>query len=159
MFVFVLYAIAVWWFAAVYRRRWPGFLAVALGLAGLLGVNYLHVRLNDWTDGAILLPVLQHMMYPYTALVVGAGFYAACLPRRMPQGFCAACGYDLKGLPHTRVPVCPECGQDLTGRDRIVRPVRRVEARTLSTWRRDAKARQSAARAREGPPSGSTSSR
>lgn len=156
MFAFVLYAIAVWWFAAVYRRRWPAFLAVGLGLIGLLLVNYLHTRLYVWTEGAILLPVLRHLMYPYTALVVGAGLYAACLPRRMPDGTCAACGYNLQGLPHTRVPVCPECGEDLSERDRIVRPIRRTEHRTLFTYRRDAKARQAAGQRRAGPPSGSS---
>jgi len=159
VFVFVVYAVGVWYFAAVYRRRWPGFLAVLIGFLGLALVNYFHGRLNDWTNGAIILPVLRHLMYPYTALVVGAGLYAACLPRREPEGACPACGYSLLGLPHDEVELCPECGASIGGHRRGAAPGASHEPRTLATWRAHARERRGGGRAPAGPPPASSGSR
>lgn len=107
---FVGYALAVWIIAARYRRTYAAFIAVAGGLLGLMGLNFLHIKLNDWTSGDIYLPVLQSIMYPYTALVAGVGCYIAVLPQRSGIG-CPKCGYDLHGLTRPGEPCrCPECG-------------------------------------------------
>lgn len=111
---FVGYALAVWWLAALHRRRGLGFLSVGLGLAGLIAINLLHTALSEATGGAVELPILRSLMYPYTGFVAAVGLYIACLPRRSASG-CASCGYDLSGLralgPGPRPPVrCPECG-------------------------------------------------
>ena len=151
MFLFVIYAVAVWYFAIKYRREWLAFVAVLLGLGGCLLVIYLHTRLNDWMGGTINLPVLRGIMYPYTALVVGVGLYAACLPRRGRHGHCDACGYSLAGLPHDEVERCPECGAEL-GRSPRARPRRTTPARTLATARATTRARRAAARARAARP-------
>jgi hypothetical protein len=109
MFAFVIYAVAVWYAAARWRRRWPSFAWVGLGLAGLLMVAYIHYRLNVWSDGKIYLPVLRSLLYPYTIMVVMVGVYIACLPRSKPgEHRCSCCRYDLAGL--TLPAPCPECG-------------------------------------------------
>ena len=105
---FVGYALAVWACAARWRRAPTGCIAVAIGALGLLGLNYLHYKLEDWTDGTIYLPVLQSIMYPYTGLVAGVGLYIACLPR-IHAYQCRYCHYDLRGLAADAL-LCPECG-------------------------------------------------
>lgn len=109
MFAFVVYAVLVWYAAAKWRRRWPSFAWVALGVIGLVGLAYLHYWMNIWTHGKIYLPVLRSILYPYIVLVGVVGAYIACLPRTIPgQVRCSVCRYDLAGL---RLPaVCPECG-------------------------------------------------
>ncbi|MEM7622523.1 MAG: hypothetical protein AAF235_04905 [Planctomycetota bacterium] len=120
--LFVGYALLVWYFAARYRRTIVAHAANAVGLIGLLGVNTLHTKLNDWTQGDIYLPVLQSLMYPYTAFVAGVGLYIACLPRRSAIG-CSFCGYDLHGLAKPGAPViCPECGKQSGGARPTHRP-------------------------------------
>lgn len=107
---FVGYALLVWFFAARYRRQLQGFLAVFLGFAGLMALNWLHLKFSAWSKGEIYLPVLQSLMYPYTALVAGIGAYIWCLPRVFSRG-CRRCGYDLESLlAENPACVCPECG-------------------------------------------------
>lgn len=105
---FVGYALLVWYLAVKYRRLWPGAAAVAVGTAGLVGVNWIHAHLPEWTGMNLYLPVLQSIMYPYTALVLMVGCYLCVLPRVWNRG-CTDCGYDLTGLPRS-VDRCPECG-------------------------------------------------
>jgi hypothetical protein len=110
VFAFVVYAVAVWYAAARWRRRWESFAWIAAGFAGLVFVAYAHWRLNIWTHGNIYLPVLRVLLYPYTALVVGIGLFIAVLPRRViPWAHCPGCLYDLRGLD-APVESCPECG-------------------------------------------------
>ena len=113
---FVGYAVVVWYFAAKHRRAWGGALAVFLGVLGLLLLNYLHWKASVWVAvrsdpdaEGVMLPVLQSLMYPYTALVASVGTFIVCLPRRHSVG-CPMCGYDLEGL---RAHICPECGHTL----------------------------------------------
>jgi len=105
---FVGYAIAVWALAARWRRAPTGFLAVVLGVGGLMALNVLHYKLEQWTDGTIYLPVLQSIMYPYTGMVAAVGVFIACLPRIEPW-MCRRCHYDLRGLTDDQE-ICPECG-------------------------------------------------
>lgn len=109
MFLFIIYAVAVWFAAVKWRRDWRGLLTVLLGIGGILGVGYLHIRLNDWTGGTIYLPVLQSILYPYGGLVALVGFFIICLPRAVPHSDCRRCGYDLRGQEAAPI-TCPECG-------------------------------------------------
>ncbi len=109
MFAFVLYAILVWYLAIRWRRRLIGLVSLAAGLAGIAFIGYFHLLLSRWTDGAIYLPLLQIMLYPYGLLVGGAGLFMVCLPRRRPTAYCKACSYDLAGLD-PEIDRCPECG-------------------------------------------------
>jgi len=119
-FFFVGYALAVWFLAAKWRRMPMSFVVVAAGLLGLMALNVLHGKLNDWTQGTIYLPVLRSIMYPYTGLVAVVGLYIACLPRRVDAG-CLRCGYDLFGLAKAGQPCrCPECGTEQTLAERPV---------------------------------------
>lgn len=112
MFAFVIYAVAVWYAAARWRRRWESFAWIGAGFAGLVLVAYFHWRLNIWTHGNIYLPVLRVLLYPYTALVVVIGLFIALLPRRViPWAHCPGCLYDLRGLD-APVESCPECGMN-----------------------------------------------
>jgi pimeloyl-ACP methyl ester carboxylesterase len=109
--LFVGYALIVWYAAARHRRRLGGFVAVGLGLLGLIALNVLHGLLNVWTQGEIHLPVLRSIMYPYTAFVFAVGGFIACLPRSSATG-CVRCGYPLSGLEGASGAVtCPECGR------------------------------------------------
>jgi hypothetical protein len=110
VFLFVIYAVVVWYFAIRYRRNWRAFAAVVAGVAGLSVLAYLHIRLSRWTHGRIFLPQLQVLLYPYTVLVGVVGFYAACLGHRYNPAACLGCGYDRTGLMRAN-PVCPECGR------------------------------------------------
>jgi hypothetical protein len=106
---FAGYAVLVWYAAARWRRRWESFAWVAAGVAGLVLVALFHLQLSRWTHGGIYLPVLQWLLYPYTGLVAAIGLYLSCLPRTVAEAHCAACGYDLAGLP-AETGLCPECG-------------------------------------------------
>jgi hypothetical protein len=109
LFAFVVYALAVWFLAAKWRRTFRGFAAVGCGLAGLILVAWFHLKLNDWTHGQIYVQVLQVLLYPYAGMVTAVGAYIAVLPRSVPACCCRACGYDLTGLAG-EVELCPECG-------------------------------------------------
>lgn len=113
MIFFAAYALAVWFAAAKWRRRWWAFASVALGMVGLALVAYLHICLNEWTGGKIYLRVMQVFLYPYALLVGVVGIYISCLPRRIAEGACARCEYDLAGLAGES-PACPECGVPVT---------------------------------------------
>lgn len=108
---FAGYAVAVWLLVFRARRSLPGLGVLAMGIGGLVGLAYLHVCLNRWTDGRIYLPVLQAILYPYIALVAVIGSYLWCFPPRI-RGVvgrrCLRCGYDMAGLSFQAA--CPECG-------------------------------------------------
>lgn len=78
-------------------------------LAGLMLVALAHWQLTVWTEGRIVLRVMQLLLYPYAVLVTIVGLYIASLPRAIAAGTCHQCGYDLSGLP-IRGQCCPECG-------------------------------------------------
>lgn len=112
LIIFVLYTLLVWGWCLRERRRWTVVLPVVLGALGLIAFNVIHGKLSDWTDGAIEVPMLRSLTYPYTALVVGVSLYLAWLPRDAGYG-CRGCGYDLTGVPVTDgLTVCPECGRE-----------------------------------------------
>jgi hypothetical protein len=113
MFAFVVYAIAVWYFAFQWRRRWESLAVVGAGALGVVLVAWLHWLLYVWSGGRIQVAVLQSMLYPYGLLVVGVGFYLACLPSALsPAVRCLRCDYDMRSLDEPDA-ICPECGQRL----------------------------------------------
>lgn len=107
---FVGYALFVWWVTIRWRRSLRGTLALAAGIGGLLALNLFHIKLGDWTDGTVELPLLRSLMYPYTAFVALVGGYILILPHRAPAA-CQRCHYDLTGLLTERGAQCPECGE------------------------------------------------
>jgi hypothetical protein len=60
------------------------------------------------------------------AVALLTGIAVMLIYRRTPRGACAACGYDLRGLPRAR---CPECGAESL----IARFVRRLVRRAAAT--------------------------
>ncbi|MCA9297458.1 MAG: hypothetical protein KDA28_00245, partial [Phycisphaerales bacterium] len=112
MLFFSLYAVAVWAGAMHWRRSLLGLGWVLLGLIGLLVLGWFHIKLSEWTNHTIFLPILQAMLYPYSALVTLGGLALCAFPRRpVVDGWCPSCGYDLVGLTMAR---CPECGGRVT---------------------------------------------
>lgn len=114
MIFFALYAVLVWSATIHWRRRWTGLLALVLAIFILFALAALHIQLNHWTHGAIYLPVLQSILYPYIVLVGFIGLYTLVLPRTYhTRGTfrCTRCGYDLRGL-RDETSTCPECGFD-----------------------------------------------
>ncbi len=109
MILFAAYAIIVWYACAKRRRTWMAFVYVMLGAAGLTLVAYFHWRLNIWTNGRIYFRVLQAMLYPYAALVIGISMFIACLPAGVAESHCVQCRYDLDGIAEDAA-LCPECG-------------------------------------------------
>ncbi|MBX3364770.1 MAG: hypothetical protein KF866_08405 [Phycisphaeraceae bacterium] len=110
--LFTGYAMLVWALAAIWRRRWGGFAAVALGTLGLIAMIRFHAHMGEVTEGRIFVPVLQHLLVVYTGLVAFLGVFIACMPRRRPRSACQRCGYDLTGMT-TSQRVCPECAAPL----------------------------------------------
>lgn len=104
MLLFVIYAIAVWYFVLRSRRTLRGAACLIGGVAGLVVVAWLHYRLQAWTSFDIYLPVLQVILYPYTGMVALIGVFLLSLP----TPGCRLCGYDRHGLEEDEI--CPECG-------------------------------------------------
>lgn len=106
-------ALLIWWPACVWRRQWRGVGAVVLGAALLMGIIVLHIKIGQLTHGQIFVPVFQSIMIPYAVLVVGMAIFIVALPRNHPDGHCAACGYDIRGLAQ-HAGQCPECAGAIT---------------------------------------------
>jgi len=117
MFLFVVYALAIWYGALRWRRRWPGFVTVFLGMLGLLLLVDFHTWLNYQLGDRLNLAVVRGLLYPYTGLVAAVGLFIAVLPRAAPPGHCQRCCYDLSGLDLEEAPSCPECGRDRLWKD------------------------------------------
>jgi len=105
--IFAIYAALVLYFAVKYRRRWPAFLAVFLGVLLLGMLN----RLLS-AEGSFFGYQTSHLvllLWAETGIVGGLGLYAACLPRSREELDCRRCGYNLQGLEPSDLK-CPECG-------------------------------------------------
>ncbi|MFN7021445.1 MAG: hypothetical protein ACK4WH_08980 [Phycisphaerales bacterium] len=116
----VIYACLMWFFAAKYRRQWPGVLTVVLGLSvlALIGSTSLTDDRGAASSGALFtIPVgLRHglrlfmvLLVPYGAMVGLVAVFLVCLPRPKFMTGCKGCGYDLSGLNPLGL-ICPECG-------------------------------------------------
>lgn len=131
MVAFTIYIAIVWYYAALWRRRRRGFVLVGAAFGGLVLLAIAHLKLRDWTDGAVYLPLLQGLLYPYAVLVLVSGLAIASLPARREVRRCRACAYELTGLGEARL-TCPECGCV----DAVLRPppVGGASAKTLLTY-------------------------
>ena len=114
MFIFIVYAVLVWWGAYHWRRHVLGFASVLVGVGLCVLAGMAHTWLGNMTEGQIFMPVFQGLLYPSTALLlmVGACFVFAPVHTggraAMNSTLCRGCGYDLAGLER-RVRRCPEC--------------------------------------------------
>lgn len=118
MLLLVGFAVLVWYGVLRTRRSWAGLGILAGTLAALALVGWMHYRLNVWTGGAVYFPVLQGLLYPYIAMVIGVGTYLWAMPRSRPPGApCPECDYDLTGLGFGVIR-CPECGSNVGPRCR-----------------------------------------
>ncbi|MCW5757443.1 MAG: hypothetical protein KIT54_09425 [Phycisphaeraceae bacterium] len=126
MVLLVIYAVAVWYGAIRWRRRWLGLLWVLGGILGVLIMIHFHVLLEAWTPYTIYLPVLQTLLWSYVLLVGSIGLFVVCIPHGRGLWCCQACGYDLTGVPGFSC-VCPECGKEFA-----VETARAAEKRAVS---------------------------
>ncbi|MDX2117411.1 MAG: hypothetical protein SFY96_04430 [Planctomycetota bacterium] len=114
MFVFIIYAAAVWALIVRDRRRWLALLWIVLGGAGVALTAWLHALLAFYTQQQLYLPVLRTLLIPFGVLVVVVGAFIAILPRTPAYRACRACRYDMSMLDGAGVPgvveACPECG-------------------------------------------------
>ncbi|MEO0513076.1 MAG: hypothetical protein AAF108_09305 [Planctomycetota bacterium] len=132
MLLFAFYAVGIWY--AIYRKRrtLAGVAWLVGGTLALVGVGWFHYKLQDWTTYDIYLPVMQVLLYPYTALVLGVGGFFVTLP----GPGCRVCGYD---IPSADQGVCPECGAT-------------AEERSTKRGRRQARRRRAAESLRDPEP-------
>ncbi len=130
MFIFVLYALLVWYLCGKHRRQWKGLLWIVLGLAGIALVGWLHWRAAVYFNRAAYFSVMAHLLVPYAGLVAFLGGAILTFPRTPSTDRCLTCGYDLIGH-EVAEPICPECGtpHQLPLRYRLA-PVRGGDPRT-----------------------------
>ncbi len=132
MFLFVIYALFVWYAALRWRRRVAGFVVILTSLFGMHLFNMVHGDIADrfgYDEN-----IFRGLMYPYMVLVAGVGFYLFLFPRELPRGrvHCRACWFDLSDhedlTPDTP---CPECGT--TAIEAKTRKGRRAARKRLAT--------------------------
>ncbi len=122
MIVFTLYTLLVGYFAARWRRRIRGVLAVIAGEGVLIVLAWGHLQIPIWAakgvtffDNIDILP-FQMLLYPYMIFVAVIGTFIVALPRSAPVDSCWYCRYDLSSLLDEPGPlICPECGREHVG--------------------------------------------
>lgn len=110
MVFLLLYAIAIWAVAVVYRRRWQSFAAVLGSIPPVALATHLTVI---YTAGMQNGPHtwLYAIGAAYAGLIFGVGLLIAVQPRkRYAEEPCPVCEYEVKGVVGG---TCPECGHDL----------------------------------------------
>lgn len=109
MFIFVLYALAIWYLCGKHRRQWKGVLWIVLGVGGIALAGWLHWRAALYFGRASYFGVMSHLLVPYAGLVAFLGGAIVTFPRTQSADRCFKCGYDLIGHEIAE-PICPECG-------------------------------------------------
>ncbi len=123
MVIFPMYAVLVWSFTWRWRRSWPAFAALLLGVLGVALVAVLH------ECSRLVFPVALHgPLFPLLLAVEGiaitvVGLFICTLPRDRAELPCRRCRYELRGLDDAN-PTCPECGIAHAARKVRPRPCR-----------------------------------
>jgi hypothetical protein len=134
VFLFVAYAVAVWFAAFHYRRRLHAVPILFVTVGVLWAVIHLHGRIATLAGIGHLIPVFRSIMWAYTAIVAAGAVFLATLPRVTSLRPCRLCGYELSGVAD-EASACPECGatpeESATPRGR--KQVRRRQARIANT--------------------------
>ncbi|MFG0274012.1 MAG: hypothetical protein ACF8QF_03035 [Phycisphaerales bacterium] len=134
MVFLLMYAVAIWAVAVVYRRRWLSFVVVIAALLPVALATHLTVRYTakraeqaaitgtTAVGGASLRG--ETWLYPvgaaYGGLILGVGLLIAVQPRTVAvEEPCPVCDYELKGVT---AGTCPECGHDRAMPARAFRP-------------------------------------
>jgi hypothetical protein len=115
--LFMGYALTVWLLAARHRRQLLGWAAVLGGVGALVAVAMVHYLVGR-AHPEIFMQGMQVLLYPYTAMVAGVGFFVVSMPRGHDGLRCRRCRYDLAGLHDDEIDRCPECGEPLPERPR-----------------------------------------
>lgn len=134
MFLFVAYAVAVWFAAFHYRRRLPAVPLLIVTVGVLWALIHLHGRIATLAGIGHLIPIFRSIMWAYTGIVAAGAVFLATLPRVTSVRPCRVCGYELDGVGDG-ASVCPECGampdESATAQGR--RRVRRRQALAANT--------------------------
>ncbi|MEO1583801.1 MAG: hypothetical protein AAFR96_04415 [Planctomycetota bacterium] len=112
MFLFVVYALLIWYAAFRWRRHVAGVVTIVGGMIVMHLFNIVHGDIADslgYDEN-----IFRGLMYPYMGLVAAVGIYLFCFPKELPRGtlHCRACWYDLSDMEgeFTEHTPCPECG-------------------------------------------------
>ncbi len=108
VFLFGLYTVVVWWFTFVWRRRWQGWLGLAVGLGGMLVLRALVPAIFK-VPGIASSPLVEVLLLPFAVVLTFVGVFILVLPRPHDAFRCQGCGYDMGG--HAAHATCPECGR------------------------------------------------
>lgn len=112
MMILPLYALFIWYFCFRHRRRLIGWVALALGILGMLTISMLERAIRAWSGGEPgYFNSLQFILFGETFIVTIGGIFILLLKRREAEVPCRKCGYELHGLEEKN-PRCPECGLD-----------------------------------------------
>jgi hypothetical protein len=124
VYLFVLYAAAIWFGVHYFRRRWPAVVVLLVTIPVALGGVALLRSLLGTQNG-----ILSIAAVAYESLILMVGVLIVLLPRGKKGALpCPRCRYDLTGNTSG---TCPECGRrhDLETRVRHVAHRRRVGPR------------------------------
>lgn len=114
MILLAVYAVLVWYLALRFRRRWQGFVAVAVGVLAIWMVVGVIRAGDDRFGGPSSTHQILTLLWAEMFIVAAIGVYLACLPKPRGEMDCRGCGYNLSGL-EPRDLSCPECGRRWTG--------------------------------------------
>lgn len=124
MVFLLMYAVAIWAAAVIYRRRWQSYAVILGALVPVVFATHWTVLYTAQMDNGP-----HTWLYPvgaaYGGLIFGVGLLIAVQPRKeAKERPCPVCEYELKGVA---AGTCPECGHDLAAPVRTFRPVAAAE--------------------------------
>jgi hypothetical protein len=118
----LMYAVAIWAVAVIFRRRWLSFVVIIAAMAPVALITHWVVGLNIGASatGRPLPPTALYAVgTAYGGLIFGVGLLIAVQPRKeAKERPCPVCEYEVKGIEGP----CPECGHDLAAPVHSFRP-------------------------------------
>lgn len=109
MFIFPLYAALVWYCCARWRREFLGFAAYVAGVACIVLLVYVDVRLMRLVFNTGASPTFLLLLWAEAGIIALIGGFVVLSPKERVARPCRGCGYELEGLDDPN-PRCPECG-------------------------------------------------